>query len=309
MNNSSSAGKTSMVGVYILSLISVILWGMSYLWSDKLLSLGLPVEYVVFIRIFIASFLLLGYNLVKKYRIAISKKDLPKFLLLSLFEPFIYFVAETYGIKYTESPTISALIIASTPIFSVIVGVLIFKERFSLMNMFGILICLAGIVMVTLCTESITEGGFILGIVLLLVAVFAEVGYASVTKYLSNDYHPAVIVMYQFFIGSVYLLPIFLTKGIANYDASLYMSWQVWEPLLYLAVLCSGIAFALWANTIKYLGVAKSSIFLAIIPVFTALEGWVLGQEILTAKQWIGIIISCFGVVMSQYVIKKRKAN
>ena len=60
MNNSSSAGKTSMVGVYILSLISVILWGMSYLWSDKLLSLGLPVEYVVFIRIFIASFLLLG---------------------------------------------------------------------------------------------------------------------------------------------------------------------------------------------------------------------------------------------------------
>lgn len=117
MNNSSSAGKTSMVGVYILSLISVILWGMSYLWSDKLLSLGLPVEYVVFIRIFIASFLLLGYNLVKKYHIAISKKDLPKFLLLSLFEPFIYFVAETYGIKYTESPTISALIIASTPIF------------------------------------------------------------------------------------------------------------------------------------------------------------------------------------------------
>lgn len=309
MNNSSSAGKTSMVGVYILSLIAVILWGMSYLWSDKLLSLGLPVEYVVFIRIFIAGFLLLGYNLVKKYRIAISKKDLPKFLLLSFFEPFIYFVAETYGIKYTESPTISALIIASTPIFSVIVGVLIFKERFSLMNMFGILICLAGIVMVTLCTESITEGGFILGIVLLLVAVFAEVGYASVTKYLSNDYHPAVIVMYQFFIGSVYLLPIFLTKGIANYDASLYMSWEVWEPLLYLAVLCSCIAFALWANTIKYLGVAKSSIFLAIIPVFTALEGWVLGQEILTAKQWIGIIISCFGVVMSQYVIKKRKAN
>ena len=237
------------------------------------------------------------------------KKDLPKFLLLSLFEPFIYFVAETYGIKYTESPTISALIIASTPIFSVIVGVLIFKERFSLMNMFGILICLAGIVMVTLCAESITEGGFILGIVLLLVAVLAEVGYASVTKYLSNDYHPAVIVMYQFFIGSVYMLPIFLTKGIANYDASLYMSWEVWEPLLYLAVLCSCIAFALWANTIKYLGVAKSSIFLAIIPVFTALEGWILGQEILTAKQWIGIIISCFGVVMSQYVFKKRKAN
>ena len=235
-----------------------------------------------------------------------KRKDLPKFLLLALFEPFIYFVAETYGIRFTESPTISALLIAASPIFSVAVGVVIFKEKFTFFNMLGILICLGGIVMVTLCHEKMGDA-FLLGLLLLVVAVLAEVGHASFTKLLSDTYNPLVIVMYQFMIGSVFLFPLFLGSGLKSFDVTLYMSWEVWKPILCLSVLCSSIAFGLWAYTIKFLGVAKSSIFLSTIPVFTALAGWVLGQELLTPLQWTGIFISCIGVVMSQYVFKKKQ--
>lgn len=305
-NTPAKTGKAKLLGVYALSLLAIILWGMSYLWSDSLLSQGIPVEYVVFVRVVIAGFVLLAVNILCGNSIAIRKKDLPKFLLLALFEPFIYFVAETYAIKLTESPTISSLFIATSPIFSVMVGMLVFKEKFSLLNMFGILVCLGGIVMVTLCTEHMGDS-FVLGLVLLFVAVLAEVGHASFTKYLSDDYHPAVIVMYQFLIGSLYLLPLFLGPGLRYYDSALYMSWSVWKPILCLAVFCSSIAFALWANTIKYLGVAKSSIFMSTIPVCTALAGWILGQEMLSLKQWLGIVIACAGVVLSQYVRKNSR--
>lgn len=184
------------------------------------------------------------------------------------------------------------------------VGVLVFKEKFSIFNMLGILICLGGIVMVTLSAGGIGDK-FIFGIILLVIAVLAEVGHASFTKVLASSYSPIVIVMYQFLIGALYLFPLFLTSGIKNFDASVYLSWEVWEPILCLAVLCSSLAFGLWANTIKCLGVAKSSIFLSAIPVFTALECWILGHEMLTPLQWTGIIVSCVGVVMSQYVFKK----
>ena len=117
-----SGGK--MVSVYLLSLLSVVLWGMSYLWSDRLLAIGIPVEYIVFVRIFIAGLVLLGVAVLTGKNIVMKKKDIPYFLLIAFFEPFIYFVCETYGIRFTESPTISALIIAATPIFSVMVGVL-----------------------------------------------------------------------------------------------------------------------------------------------------------------------------------------
>lgn len=300
-------GKAGMVGVYLLSLLAILLWGMSYLWSDSLLALGIPVEYIVFARISIAGVVLLVFNLVTGQNIRMQKKHVLKFILIAFFEPFIYFVCETYGIRFTESPTISSLLIAAAPIFSVIAGMAIFNEKFSLFNMFGILVCLGGIVMVTLCSESMGEH-FVLGIVLLVVAVLAEVGHASLTKYLTDSYSPSVIVMYQFLIGSVFLFPLFAGPGLKNFDAELYFSWDVWKPILCLAVLCSSIAFGLWANTIKHLGVAKSSIFLSTIPVFTALAGWILGQELLTPLQWAGIFVACIGVVFSQYTKSKPKS-
>ncbi|MBO5709586.1 MAG: DMT family transporter, partial [Bacteroidales bacterium] len=76
---------------------------------------------------------------------------------------------------------------------------------------------------------------------------------------------------------------------------------EVWYPIICLAILCSSLAFSLWVSTIKNLGVAKSSIFSALIPVAAALIAWALGHEILNSRQWIGIAISTFGVILSQY--------
>lgn len=293
-------GRLECAGVYLLSLVAIILWGMSYLWSDSLIGLGICVEYIVLVRIAIAGLCLLALSLLLRKNIRMRKEDLPKFLLISLFEPLIYFICETYGIKFTESPTISSLFIASSPIFSVFAGMLLFNEKFSIFNMFGILVCLGGIVMVTLCASSVGQY-FIWGLLLLLVAVLSEVGYASLTKCLSRHYEPLVIVMYQFLIGSLYLLPLFLVRGLGEFNAELYLSWAVWKPILCLALFCSSIAFVLWANTIKYLGVARSSIFMSMIPVCTAIVGYLLGSEVLTLHQWIGIAVSCVGVVITQY--------
>ena len=291
--------QNSKIGVYLLSLFAILFWGMSYIWSDSLLSMGIPVEYVVFVRIAIAAVFLLFWNIARRKSLRIHRRDVPKFLLVAMFEPLIYFVTETYGIQLTESPTYSSLIIAVGPIFSVLVGVLAFREKITIVNIFGILVCLGGIVLVTMVSNSVGEA-FWMGFLLLVIAVLSEVGNASVTKILSTRYDPAVIVMYQFLIGSVYLLPLFVHRGLVGFDASLYLSWKVWKPILCLAILCSGAAFSLWANTIKHLGVAKSSIFMSTIPVVTALAGWLLGSELLSVKQWIGIILATLGVGLSQ---------
>lgn len=293
--------------VYLLSVLAIVLWGMSYIWSDRLIALGVPISYFVPLRIFVAGIILLLFNILTKNFRLIARKDIWKFLLLALFEPLIYFFCETYGIKETGSPTISAMIIASVPIFSVGAGALFFKERISILNGFGIAVTLAGI-----CQVLLKQGGdegvpqnFILGVVLLMIAVFSEVGHASLTKLLADGYKPQVIVMYQFLIGTVYFLPFFLTKGIENFDAKL-VSWEVLEPILCLAVLCSSLAFSLWAMTIKKLGVGKSSVFLAMMCVATALVAEVIGREHLSLLQWAGVAIAVLGIVLSQYCCTKK---
>ena len=279
---------------------------MSYIWTDKLIALNIPIFYFVFVRILLAGLVLFLFNAAYGRIKRIQKKDFPKFLLLAFFEPFIYFICETYGLKETGSPTLSAMIIATIPIFSIGAGILFFKEKVNFINVIGILFSLVGIVMVAMAKGELGEN-FIWGVVLLLIAVIAEVGHASVTKSLSSNYSSQVIVMYQFLIGSIYLFPLFLWKGIGDFSVETYFSPEVWYPLICLSILCSSLAFSLWVSTIKSLGVAKSSIFSALIPVAAAIIAWILGHEMLNSRQWIGIAVSTLGVIMSQYTIKQNK--
>lgn len=297
--------KPSKVLTYIASMFAITLWGMSYIWTDQLIGLGIPIFYFVFVRILLAGLVLFLFNTAYGRIKRIQRQDLPKFLLLAFFEPFIYFLCETFGLKLTGSPTLSAMVIATIPIFSIGAGILFFKERVNVINIVGILFSLVGIVMVAMAKGEVGEH-FIWGIVLLLIAVIAEVGHASITKSLSGNYSSQIIVMYQFLIGSIYLFPLFLWKGLDNFDKEIYFSPDFWYPLICLAILCSSLAFSLWVSTIKNLGVAKSSIFSALIPVTAALIAWVLGHEMLNPRQWAGIAVSTLGVIMSQYTIKKK---
>ena len=294
----------SKVLTYIASIFAITLWGMSYIWTDKLIALGIPILYFVFVRILLAGVILFLFNTAYGRIKRIQRKDLIKFMLLAFFEPFIYFICETFGLKLTGSPTISAMVIATIPIFSIGAGMIFFKEKVNFVNIIGIAFSLIGIVMVAMAKGELGEH-FIWGIVLLLIAVIAEVGHASITKSLSGNYSSQIIVMYQFLIGSIYLLPLFIWKGLDGFDAERYFSAEVWYPLICLAILCSSLAFSLWVSTIKNLGVAKSSIFSALIPVAAAIIAWVLGHEYLNSRQWIGIAISTLGVILSQYTAKR----
>ena len=274
--------------IYMVSILAITLWGISYIWTDRLIQLGIPVFYFVFVRIFVAGLCLLLLNTVTRQMQRIHRKDLPKFMLLALFEPFIYFLAESYGIKLTGSPTLSSMVIATIPIFSVAAGFLFFRERINWVNAIGIVLAIGGICLVVMSHGKVGPN-FIWGIILLLIAVISEVGHASVTKSLSGNYSSQVIVMYQFLFEPRYL------------------SYEVWTPIICLAILCSSMAFSLWVNTIKHLGVAKSSIFTALIPVASALSAWALGYEFLTMRQWGGVLLSAVGVIMSQYCMKQQK--
>ena len=276
---------------------------MSYIWTDKLIALNIPIFYFVFVRILMAGLVLFLFNTAYGRIKRIQRQDLPKFLLLAFFEPFIYFICETFGLKLTGSPTLSAMVIATIPIFSIGAGIIFFKEKVNFINIIGILFSLVGIVMVAMAKGSLGEH-FIWGIVLLLIAVISEVGHASITKSLAGNYSSQIIVMYQFLIGAIYLFPLFIWKGIDGFNMEVYFSAEVWYPLICLAILCSSLAFSLWVSTIKNLGVAKSSIFSALIPVAAAIIAWVLGHEYLNSRQWIGIVISTAGVILSQYTKK-----
>lgn len=290
--------KASGIVIYLSIIAAVIFWGFSFIWTNSLLLQGFPPMALVFFRMSFAAILLLAVSLTAKKIQRIDKKDYKWFLLLVLLEPFIYFIGETYGLQIVNSPTLSSIIIATIPIFALIPGILIYKERITTINILGVFITLPGILLVVFDGGKISVDHY-WGLVLLFVAVFSAVGYSMVVKKLAVNYNSFTIATYQHLLGALYFLPLFLLVDSGDFSLS-SLNINTLKPLLFLAALCSCLAFILFINSIKALGIARTNIFTSLVPAISAFGAFMTGQEGLGIYKITGIAIVVSGVIIAQ---------
>ena len=83
---------------------------------------------IVFIRLVFSVILLTSFLIITKNFMKIRKADRKLFLMLALFEPFFYFLGESFGLTYV-SATVCSVLISTIPVFATIGAWLIFKEK------------------------------------------------------------------------------------------------------------------------------------------------------------------------------------
>lgn len=295
-------GEKNNSAAYIAATVAIILWGFSFVWTNSLLINDVPVFTYLFIRLAIAGLLLLMVSKAIGKLQRVSAKDMLWMALMAFCEPFIYFLGETYGMLATGSATITAVIIATIPVFCLIVEKIVWRIPFNIYKVCGILLTIPGIVMVVFQDGAISiEHAY--GIVLLFMAVCASIGYSMVVKRLTAKYNTITITTYQFVLGALFFLPFFMLFGIEGVTPKL-LSWEILLPLLSLAVLCSCLCFGLWISSIGKLGITRTNIFTALTPAVSAVGAFALGQEELSGLRVAGIAIVIAGVILAQREIK-----
>jgi EamA-like transporter family. len=167
---------------YIAAIIAVFLWGFSFIWTNILIKENIPIYTFIFIRLSIAGLLLLLTAKITKKLQKIDPADFKWFFAMAFAEPFIYFIGESFGMKATGSPTISAIIIATIPIFCLIYERFISNIHISPLAIFGIIITIPGIIMAASESGASNSIEHLYGIALLFLAVFGAVGFAITTK-------------------------------------------------------------------------------------------------------------------------------
>jgi len=294
--------------IYISVSTAIILWGFSFIWTNQILHLDIPVFTFITVRMAIAAVvLLLVSSLLGKLQ-KIKKKDIPFLLLMSMFEPFIYFIGESFGLKYTNSPTICAVLIATIPIFVMIAGQIFFKEKISKLNVFAVFVTVPGILLIVLRTNEITVD-YWYGILLLIMAVFAATGYSVMVKKLSDRYNSYTIATWQFILAAIYFLPLYLIFDSGKMPLTALFTADVMIPLLSLALLCSCLSFVLYINSIQYLGVTRASVFSTMTPAVSAFGAYIMGHETFTPLQILGLVIVILGVIFTQYQPTTKSAS
>ncbi|WP_282036040.1 DMT family transporter [Saccharicrinis aurantiacus] len=292
------------IRTYLYVLITMVCWAFSFVWSKVAYESFNPIS-TIFFRLIISAFVLIAFLKVSKRWVPIQRKHYKVFVSLAFFEPFLYFMGESFGLKLVSS-TLAAVIISTIPLITPIFGWLLYKERISPLTIGGLIISFFGVGIM------IFENGFelaasLVGILLMFLAVFSTIGYAVTLKKLANVYPPVTIIACQSFIGIFMFLPLFLILDVKTlFEASISSSSVL--AIVQLAIFASSIAFIFFTKAIKKLGVTKTNMFINLIPVFTAFFAWLIRGDVIDMQKIIGITIVICGLFISQIKFTKSEA-
>ncbi len=274
----------------------MLFWGMAFIWTRIVLEYYEPIT-VATIRVSLSAIFLLSFIKLFKKSQKIEKSDYKLFIISAFFNPFIYFLLESHGIKYVSS-TISAVIIATIPLFSPIVAYFSVKEKLSLVNIFGIIISFFGII-IMLVNKDLSLKADPKGILFLFLAVASALVYTVLLLKLTRKYDSVNIICYQNLIGAVFLLPLFFYFDFGSF-IEVKPNFKLISSLVFLSIFCSSLAFIFYATSVKNLGISKTNIFTNFIPIFTAIFSYFILAEYFNFNKILGIIIVIVGVFVSQ---------
>jgi drug/metabolite transporter (DMT)-like permease len=279
----------------------MLFWGLSFVWTSVVFRYYQPIT-TIFIRLVLSSALLFGWMIITGRFEKIRRSDIPVFLFTSFVNPFLYFLGESFGLK-NSSPTISAVVIATIPVFMPLVAWFTLRERLSGLNLAGIFISFAGIG-IMLVNPDLSLNASPTGVLFLLGAVAAAITYSVFLKRLTNGYSALAIITWQNLAGALFFLPLFLIFEF-NHFLTVQPNAELITSLLQLTFFASTLAYIFYTQSVKAIGVSRASVFSNLIPVFTAVFSAIFISEIFSLTKIAGMAIVIGGVLLSQIKFPK----
>jgi drug/metabolite transporter (DMT)-like permease len=303
---------------YISVVTAMLIWAGAGIAVKEALVVFTPLTLIV-LRFTIAVILMLSIGLIfRQNEIVglqrIDKKDIPLFLLGGLFQPFLYFIFETYTYQSFASPTIAEALLSTQPVLAPIFAFVLLREKVTRNNIIGILLSTVGMLMLLAMGDGqLAMGNSPLpmgkGVILALLTVSMSVSYSVILRRIPARYSPLSIV---FYVQSISLVLFYILWGVMGEWRSVMGDglWAIGDGLLamgdgllavvYLAVFASVAAFVLFCYTVRQIGVTRANIFNNVRPVFTAILMWIIFGEILPVWKLVGIAVIIIGLFVSE---------
>lgn len=284
--------------VYLLPLIAVLTWagnviagkiavGQIEAWSLSLYRWGL------------AFILLTPFVLPKVWqnRTAIYPL-LPKLAVLGALGMVVY-QGLAYQSAYTTTATNIGILNALIPMFTLLIATVVLKEKPTLFALIGVCLSIVGIgiLMGKGNPLALLSGGFSTGDGLMVIAVASYALYGVLTRYWQLPLDLFSNIYLQVGFAMLCHVPILLVTGLSPLTA------QNIGLVTYAGVFPSLIAPLVWTKSIQQIGASQTSIFLNLMPIFTAVIAVLYLHESWQIYHTIGTLLILGGVVMAQVKI------
>ena len=253
------------------------------------------------LRLLISTLLFLPFLFTIYKHIRVAKKDLWLVALMVICEPCLYFIFETNALKYTTSGQ-AGIVSALEPVFLVLAARIILKEKFVRIVYLGLLISIAGSVMLSLNSDaSELAPNPLLGNFLELIAIILTDTCVISTKYLMSKYPPFFLAGIAIIGGVIFFSLLNIVQG-GTFTVVVNPSLFI---VIYLGMLTI-ISYALYNFAICTLPASKFSPFLFALPVGAVFFGWFFLGETFNLRQFASCLLIFLGIYICQINTKKR---
>ena len=276
----------------------MLFWGGTFI-AGRLLADSVSPADAAFMRFVLAAIALGVLTRLIDGRLHLPPKNqLVRLLLLGFTGVFSYNICFFSGLHHIEAGRAS-LIIALNPMVITIGAVLLFGERLTLLQYFGLLISLLGAVLVISNGDLslLFSGGFGWGEAAIMGCVISWSAYSLIGRSVLKSMTPLSAVFYSAVFGSLMLLPATMIDGVPP-DPSSYSS-QDWLSLLFLGILGTAAGFSLYYRAITKIGAPRSGVFINLVPLFSIVLAWLFLGETVNISVLIGGTILMSGVYLT----------
>ena len=278
------------------------LWGLMSIFSRALNAADYTSLEIAYIRCLVAGIGLALINGKKDPAILkVRKKGIVTALIFGAVTYTIGFLSYAYSVERIPA-AMTAVLSFTSPIWTCLIGVVVFRERVKGKKVFAILCCLLGAVLVTnlIGTQALRFDLLGMG-----TAVLNGVGIAlqvCIPRYFEKQYRKDTMLTYGF-LGAAGFMALFVDHGKIIGSFTGPGGLKVLLSALALSVFCTLIANTIFVKSASYVEPATTTILSALEVVVGALVGLVLFHETLTVAQIVGaavIVAASLGMELAE---------
>ena len=289
----------------LLMTLMIIVWALAF----PFIKIGLKeLSFVnlTIMRFFVVCIVLTLILLFQRKRFSkLQKKDAIPIFLLGFLGVTSYHLGLNYGEQFI-SPGAASLIIATIPVFVVILAFVFLRERMSLKTLLGIIIALCGVVLISILgrQNASIDISYVLGALAVLIAALLGAFYTVAGKKLLDRYTALSLTVYAMLIGSLGLIP-FISSSLFEQVGN--MSSDGWFAVIFLGLFSTVIGYVLWYMALEIKTASEVSVYLYAVPVLSTIVSYQWFGDEITLFFLLGGLLVIIGLIIVNSESSKRR--
>ena len=290
--------KRYIIDLLLLSVVTI--WGMNFSIMKVMYRYFHPIAFNAarFLICCVAMFIAMK---LRGESLNIDRRDLRGILWLGFLSNTLYQFFFVLGLERTRAGN-GALMMALSPVFAYLIGVLMKRERFIPGILGGVVLSLAGVATIVLfATGGISFGTSWRGDLMMIGAAACWGWQSAESIRFLPKYGPIRLTVSTMIAGTAIMVPLSL-PWITTQDWS-GIAPIAWLGLGYSALLSIAYCYLIWAYALSRIGVAHTSVFNNVTPIVALIGGWAVLDEQPSLVQLAGVALVLVGV----FIVRSRK--